>query len=291
MEKNETKTCGIVMPISSIDGCNEKHWGDVLSIINDVIKEINFKPNLVSNADDVGVIHKRIVQNLYENPIVVCDVSANNPNVMFELGMRLAFDKATIIIKDDKTKYSFDTSSIEHIEYPRDLRFTDIMAFKEKLKDKILATYKKSHDNPDYSAFLKNFGEFKVAKIETKEVSSDVLILDEIKSLRASISRLDLNSEKFPISAAYSNDSTERWGSLMKIHVYFCHRDGHSIDENVRDSISNLDPSFKASLLKSSDERDGRDVLLVNAIGYTIDTLVATVEALYPDLKRVSNKL
>ncbi len=56
-------------------------------------------------------------------PIVVCDISARNANVMFELGMRLAFDKPTVIIKDERTPYSFDISSIEHLDYPSDLRY------------------------------------------------------------------------------------------------------------------------------------------------------------------------
>jgi hypothetical protein len=71
------------------------------------------------NADDIGVIQKRIVQNLYSSDVIVCDVSGKNPNVMFELGMRLAFDKPTLIVKDDKTDYSFDTGIIEHVPYPR----------------------------------------------------------------------------------------------------------------------------------------------------------------------------
>lgn len=131
-ESKEPKICGIVMPISSIDGCAETHWSEVLEIINEAIEDAGFDGNLVSNADDVGIIHKRIIQNLYDNPIVVCDVSCKNPNVMFELGLRLAFDKPTIIIKDDKTAYSFDTSAIEHLEYPRDLRFSQIVEFKKK---------------------------------------------------------------------------------------------------------------------------------------------------------------
>ena len=101
--------CGIIMPISEIDNCSAEHWVEVQSILRDVIKSADFEPNLVSDADDVGIIQKRIVQNVYSNEIVVCDVSGKNPNVMFELGMRLAFDKPTIIIKDDFTNYSFDT--------------------------------------------------------------------------------------------------------------------------------------------------------------------------------------
>lgn len=188
---DEKLQCGIVMPISAIDGCTEAHWADVLEIITEAIDDAGFDGELVSNADDVGIIHKRIIQNLYENPIVVCDVSGKNPNVMFELGMRLAFDKPTIIVKDDKTSYSFDTSAIEHLEYPRDLRFSKIVEFKKKLSDKLKATYKKSTEDPSYTTFLKHFGEFKVAKIDQKEVSGQEFIIEELKNMRRSISRLD----------------------------------------------------------------------------------------------------
>ena len=170
--------CGIVMPISAIDGCGEAHWADVLEILSEAIDAAAFVPNVVSNADDVGIIHKRIIQNLYDNPIVVCDVSGKNPNVMFELGLRLAFDKPTIIVKDDKTAYSFDTSAIEHLDYPRDLRFSRIVDFKTKLSAKIQATHKKSTSDPSYTTFLKHFGEFTVAKLDKKEVSGQEYILE-----------------------------------------------------------------------------------------------------------------
>ena len=190
-ESNVKQVCGIVMPISAIDGCLESHWADVLEIFSEAIEMAGFDPNLVSNADDVGIIHKRIIQNLYENPIVICDVSGKNPNVMFELGLRLAFDKPTVIVKDEKTPYSFDTSAIEHLEYPRDLRFSRIVDFKQKLAEKIAATHAKSVADPGYSTFLKHFGEFKVAKLETKEVSGQEFILDELRALRSSMRRLE----------------------------------------------------------------------------------------------------
>lgn len=192
MSTEEKKmTCGIVMPISAIDGCNESHWSDVQEILTEAIESAGFEANLVSNADDVGIIHKRIIQNLYDNPIVVCDVSGKNPNVMFELGLRLAFDKPTIIVKDDKTAYSFDTSAIEHIEYPRDLRFSRIVEFKEKLSEKIKFTYQKATSDSSYTTFLKHFGEFTVAKIEKKELSGQEFLLEELKNIRQSMARLE----------------------------------------------------------------------------------------------------
>ncbi len=190
-KENEKLTCGIVMPISAIDGCSESHWADIQDILTEAIEDAGFDANLVSNADDVGIIHKRIIQNLYDNPIVICDVSGKNPNVMFELGLRLAFDKPTIIVKDDKTTYSFDTSAIEHLEYPRDLRFSRIVEFKQKLTEKIKATHDKAATDPTYTTFLKHFGEFTVAKLDKREVSGQEYILEELKALRYAMLRIE----------------------------------------------------------------------------------------------------
>lgn len=206
---DDKEICGVVMPISAIDGCDESHWSEVLGILTDAIESVGYDANLVSNADDVGIIHKRIIQNLYVNPIVVCDISGKNPNVMFELGMRLAFDKPTIIVKDDETSYSFDTSAIEHIEYPRDLRFSKIVEFKNKLSSKIEGTIEKFRSDPENSTFLKHFGEFKVAKIDRKEVSGQEYIIEELKSLRA-----DVRSMEYRNDNRYFNSRDRREGDI-----------------------------------------------------------------------------
>ncbi len=188
--------CGVVMPISACDACTEQHWSEVKSIITDAVEAVGFSASLVSDADDVGIIQKRIIQNLYDNPIVVCDVSAKNPNVMFELGMRLAFDKPTIIVKDDKTSYSFDTSPIEHLEYPRDLRFSKIVEFKRNLGEKVKATVTRAESDQSFTTFLKHFGKFSVAKLETTEVSKEDFIIEELRELRRLVSRREMNAER-----------------------------------------------------------------------------------------------
>lgn len=186
-------TVGIVMPISAIDGCSSEHWVEVKNIIIEAVTSIDYErkfvAKLVSDADDVGVIQNRIVTGVYESDVIVCDVSAKNANVMFELGMRLAFDRATVIVKDDKTDYSFDTSVMEHLSYPRDLRFYAVNAFKTKLAEKILATYISSLD-PKHPSFLKSFGTFNVAKLEQKELSADQAILTYLMQLQDEVSSL-----------------------------------------------------------------------------------------------------
>ena len=83
IEPQPSLTCGIIMPISSIGKYTETHWAEVKAILDEVILDAGFAPNLVSDANDVGIIHNRIVSNIVENPILICDVSGKNPNVMF----------------------------------------------------------------------------------------------------------------------------------------------------------------------------------------------------------------
>ncbi|WP_371322868.1 hypothetical protein VX159_10655 [Dechloromonas sp. ZY10] len=204
----ERMQCGIVMPISAIDGCTADHWSEVKAIITDAVERIEapkFTARLVSDADDVGVIQRRIVQGVYGADVIVCDVSGKNPNVMFELGMRLAFDKPTVIIKDDKTDYMFDTGVIEHITYPRDLRFQRIVEFKQLLAQKVLATYNASLRDPDNSTFLKNFGTFKVAHLTEKEASAEQIILDAIGDLQREVGALRRNSIAGSIPSGWQN--------------------------------------------------------------------------------------
>jgi hypothetical protein len=178
-----TRTCGVVMPISSIDGCTETHWAEVKAVLWDAIDSAGFVPKLVSDADDSGVIQRRIIQNLYTNDIILCDVSGKNPNVMFELGMRLAFDKPAVIVKDDKTEYSFDTSPIEHVGYRRDLRYSDTVKFKSTLAGKLASTYKAARDDATHSVFLRHFGSFTAAGLNVREGTKEDLILQRLDDI------------------------------------------------------------------------------------------------------------
>lgn len=230
-DKKQTKetiekksTCGIIMPISQIENCGPEHWGDVLGILKDVCNSINFESYLVSDADDIGIIHNRIIENIYSSDIVICDVSCKNANVMFELGMRLAFDKPTIIIKDDLTGYSFDTSLIEHLEYPRDLRFTSILKFKDNLSKKIKATYEKSQNDPNYSTFLKNFGKYKIAHLEDREVTSETYLLNAIEDLKRDVrlirnTTLETNKIEHLVRARTFEDLSSEEKELFKTAI------------------------------------------------------------------------
>lgn len=220
MEEKTLKkpTCGIVMPISSIDDCSSDHWTEVLEIVSDAAKSAGFEPSLVSDSEESGIIQKRIVSNIFHSDIVVADVSAKNPNVMFELGMRLAFDKPAIIIKDNKTNYSFDTGVIEHLSYPRDLHYYSIIEFKDVLQSKLKATYEASKNDPAYTTFLKHFGEYTVASIDNTEVGGGEFILRAIEDLKEEVTVLRRDSKpRFARREPVSN--SEELKEIITLHI------------------------------------------------------------------------
>lgn len=225
-ETTVRKKCGIVMPIAGFNGYPEEHWRDVKEIIIDAADMAGFDAELVSYRNETAVIHKTIIQNLYTNDIVVVDVSGRNPNVMFELGMRLAFDKPTIIIKDEKTDYSFDTAPIDHLPYLSSLHYQTMRDFKEDLSKKILATYDASLEK-HYSSFLKNFGDFTVAKIEQKEVSEAAFLLNQLRDLIKENQNARGNIENF-------DDGQQMTMDPSYLNVYwkkFLAVEGHPIEQ------------------------------------------------------------
>lgn len=188
--KDEVHCCGIIMPISAMGPYEKTHWDRVRLVLDEAITAAGYRPRLVSESEDIGVIHSRIVQNLHDDPIVVCDVSGKNANVMFELGLRLAFDKPTIVIIDDQTDYSFDTSPIEHIKYRADLRYDDVRALQKRVTEVILATIDRKAKEPDYSPFIGHFAKFKVAGLETTTVDSNQFVIQQLKDIQSELERI-----------------------------------------------------------------------------------------------------
>lgn len=188
---------GYVMPIAKTEGYPDAHWNDVMSILDDTVLSMGIeKGRIVSDGGEITTIHSRIVNNLNDDDIIICDVSSRNPNVMFELGMRIAFDKPVIIIKDDLTDYCFDSGTIEHIGYPKDLRHGLINKFKAKLSEKIRATFEAyiKLKQSNVSPILKNFGSFDKRDIQLDELSANDALLQDIQSIKNTLVRMQMSS-------------------------------------------------------------------------------------------------
>lgn len=193
MAKTDTKAenlpiCGIVMPISGIPPYDAGHWQEVRLILDRAISSAEMQPRPVWEGGAADIIHDRIIRNLFENDLVVCDVSGLNPNVMLELGIRLSFGKPTILITDDVGTVPFDTKMIDHLQYPTGLHLLQTEHFMEQLKLKILDIMS-AVEAQTYRPFIKNFGHLEPGSLGTDKDSADI-ILSRLDSLSADVRQL-----------------------------------------------------------------------------------------------------
>jgi len=286
-EKKES--CGVIMPISAIGTYSKDHWSDVLAIIKESLEESPFAVDLVSSSDEVRVIQEAIVKNVYTNSMIVCDVSAGNPNVLFELGLRLAFDKPFVVIKDDKTPFNFDTGPVQHLIYPSDLRYPYVVSFQEDLLQKVMKTYE-AYKDPNYKTYLKTFGEFIIPKLETKEVSGEQYIIEEIKAINR---KLD-SFHSQPVTSDFGNRASydiemsglvRLEGPDKKLKVLF-----EGADSLTKEKIMKITSTFgiKRHSISNLGVYTVVDLTLPKEIN--LDSLVVTIKSLGGTIMSASSK-
>ncbi|HDC4322853.1 hypothetical protein QK281_08075 [Aeromonas hydrophila] len=233
-------TCGLIMPIASNEGGTAEHWRQVRQVITSAISGLNLKVQMVSESDAVSVIHKNIIQNIFTNEIVICDVSSRNPNVMFELGMRLAFDKPVVIIKDRETPFSFDIGSIQHIEYPHSLNYIEILEFQNELLKKVRSTMSEANAAKSgggrYSPFLSNYSITEVAEIKTTQVNKEEYIIGKLSELTDAVRNLD-----------HHKDDSYPKGPFKNNHETL-------VDAMVKEIVALLRSAEKKGLIESMDD-------------------------------------
>lgn len=122
-QEGKNKKCFVIMPISDVEGYSNGHFDRVYKhIIVPACQQAGYEAVRADGTAKANVIIIDILKNALNCDMAICDLSARNPNVFYELGFRQAFDKKTVLMKDDKTDRPFDISSIRSISYDSSLR-------------------------------------------------------------------------------------------------------------------------------------------------------------------------
>lgn len=119
----EKEECFVIMPIGDCEGYESGHFSNVYKhLICPAIEKAGYTSHLESEDNRSNMIPLSIVEKLISMPMAICDLSSRNPNVLFELGIRQAFDMPVVLIREKGTPNIFDISSIRYFEYSRTMR-------------------------------------------------------------------------------------------------------------------------------------------------------------------------
>jgi hypothetical protein len=102
------------------------------------------------------VTHSTIVNDLLAADLVIADLTEHNPNVLFELGLRMAFEKPTALIRARGTLPIFDVDNLLRVyDYDPTLWKSSIELDQPKLSAHIKATWDSRDSGPTYMKLLK----------------------------------------------------------------------------------------------------------------------------------------
>lgn len=135
--------CFIIMPIAEPEGYDNGHFKKVYEDLFKVAcAKSGFKAIRADEVQQTNLIHLDILQKLIDSPMAICDLSNRNPNVLFELGLRQAFDKPTVLVQECGTPKIFDISPLRYTEYRKELKYREVLEDQESIAEALNATKK-----------------------------------------------------------------------------------------------------------------------------------------------------
>lgn len=116
---SETKkpVCFVIMPfVERTDAYAVGFFTEVFaSLFQPAIEAAGFEARTAKRQGS-DVIQATIVNDLLDSELVLCDLTEHNPNVLFELGLRMAGEKPIALVKASGTNPIFDVDHMLRVE-------------------------------------------------------------------------------------------------------------------------------------------------------------------------------
>ncbi|MGU3680459.1 hypothetical protein [Citrobacter portucalensis] len=181
--ENLERSCFVIMPIADMAGYDQRHFDRVYShLIKPACIASGFKPVRADEVNNSNLIVLDILKRIVESDIAICDLSVRNPNVMYELGLRQAFNKKTVLIKDDRTISPFDVQAFRYCEYDSSLRIDNAFNNITSLEKAISGTFEADSNDVNSIVQLLSIEPAKVGE-KTQLSKQDTLIFETLNQI------------------------------------------------------------------------------------------------------------
>lgn len=276
-EVNEEKKekCFIIMPISDQGDYPIGHFTKVYEqIIKPSVEEAGYEAYRVDENNICDTIINKIFNAIQECPMAVCDLSNRNPNVLYELGLRQAYDKPVVLIQDDKTDKIFDVSGISTVFYKSTRLYEGVIEARKSIKKAILST-KEGKVNTLAKVIKVNAADFSQVEVSQDDKTNLILegVYNEIRELKNNYSRL-ITREIRNGNVLYDNSN---WTEDIIVNMIIKCKDSKIIDRLISRIKSNIFGSFQFENKKTAK----RDVWIFRFIfpdNETSDTVVRYIQ-------------
>jgi hypothetical protein len=146
----------VIMPFVEKDSSHPKGFFDEVlrSLITPAARDAGFTV-ITANRQGSDVIQSTIINDLINADLVIADLTEHNPNVLFELGLRMANDKPVALIKATGTGRIFDVDNLLRVyEYNSNLWATTIEKDRPAITQHIKGTWENKDTDKTYMKIL-----------------------------------------------------------------------------------------------------------------------------------------
>ncbi|MGQ8363679.1 hypothetical protein [Glaciecola sp. 1036] len=185
------KKCFVIMPIADIEPYEEGHFTRVYEyLIKPACIKAGFTPVRADEVASSNYIVIDIMDKIYHSDLVLCDLSGKNPNVLYELGVRQAFNLPTVLIKDKQTNRIFDIQGMRTYDYDESLRADKVKKDVPSISSSIIETVE--NKGKDVNSLIKMLS-IKPAEISNEvELSGDSsVILSAINDITSRLTKIE----------------------------------------------------------------------------------------------------
>lgn len=213
--------CFAIMPIADPDGYVKGHFKHVFEdIMAPACDKAGFKALRADQVKQSNLIHLDILQTLLNAPMAVCDLSSRNPNVLFELALRQAFDKPVALVQEVGTPVIFDISPLRYTEYRKERTYHEVLEDQNSIAAAIRDTFEGHKAGKGVNSIVKLLSLSKPAslpEINAPEASADIqqLILAEVSQLREEFRRT--RREPVPARKVWREQASSEFGLTREL--------------------------------------------------------------------------
>lgn len=211
---NEKEKCFVIMPISNQGDYPKGHFQKVYEqIFVPAIEAAGYEAFRVDEDNMCTQIVEKIFKAIQECPMALCDLSNRNPNVLYELGIRQAYDKPVVLVQDDKTERIFDISGINTISYNSSRLYEEVLDARGKITDAI-----SSMKDGRHTSIIKVL-KAQAASADSEDIPRDDRIEILLSGLIKDVN--DLKNQNRPLAkeTIYNEHPCYNLESLRNIHV------------------------------------------------------------------------
>lgn len=208
------KTCFVIMPISTPDGYTDGHFKRVYEhIIKKACLNAGFTPLRADDVLNTNLIALDIIKNIISCDMAICDLSSKNPNVLYELGIRQAFNLPVTLIRDTITERVFDIQGFRDIEYDETLRIDNVENAINIISETLSNTF--NSKGKEINSLVSLLGIHAAQVSSNIEISNETeLILNALNNFGSQLNRLEKIS--LPPTAPMASFSIDEKGHFWK---------------------------------------------------------------------------